>query len=85
MPEDRTHTETALGVWAVLAGALLAGAIAALFATVPAWGWAALTAYVFLFGLALLAFTDLASRNFPAGTLRHRTCTQISRRWPGGA
>jgi hypothetical protein len=69
--------ETALGVWAVLAGALLAGAIGALLATVPAWGWAALAAYVLLSGVALLSFTDLASRNFLAGTLRHRTYTQI--------
>ncbi|MFW5641316.1 MAG: hypothetical protein ACOCTP_02750 [Roseicyclus sp.] len=73
MREDGTHMETALGVWAVLAGALLAGAIGALLVTVPAWGWAALVAYVLLSGVALLSFSDRASRSFLAGTLRHRT------------
>lgn len=77
MSDERNGFGEAVAIWAVLASAVLAAAIGALFATVPAWGWAALTAYVLLSGLALLSFTDLASRSFLAGTLRNRTYTQI--------
>jgi hypothetical protein len=75
--DEQKEIGKALHVWAVIAGAILAGAIAALFAAVPVWGWIALVAFILLTGVALLSFSDLASRNFLAGTLRHRTYTQI--------
>ncbi len=77
MRDERKEIGKAFDVWAVIAGAILAGAFTALFATVPVWGWVALVALVLLTGIALLCFSDLASRTFLAGTLRHRTYTQI--------
>jgi hypothetical protein len=75
--DERNGFNEALAIWAVVASAILAGAITALFATVPIWGWITLGAFAVLSGIALLSFYDLASRNYLAGTLRHRTYTQI--------
>jgi hypothetical protein len=75
--DGRQEIGQALTVWAAVAGAIFAAAITALFATVPVWGWITLIAFGLLTGTALLSFSDLASRNFLAGTLRHRTYTQI--------
>jgi len=77
MVETSDSVSKALTLWAVVASAVLGGAILVLMSQAPIWGWLVIVVFVLLTFTALLSFSDSASRAFLAGTLRKSNYTQI--------